>query len=34
MYQLQVRMPKGTPDEKQGTAVFKGARERLRIGKG
>ncbi|MCH5673663.1 serine/threonine-protein kinase [Streptomyces gilvus] len=34
MYQLQVQMPKGTPDEKQGTAVFKGARERLRIGKG
>ncbi|MET9906690.1 protein kinase [Streptomyces sp. NPDC006476] len=34
MYQLQVQMPKGTPDEKRGTAVFKGARERLRIGKG
>ncbi|MEU3334282.1 protein kinase [Streptomyces sp. NPDC006668] len=34
MYQLQVQMPKGTPDEKRGTAVFKGARERLRIGEG
>ncbi|MBO4259649.1 serine/threonine-protein kinase [Streptomyces griseorubiginosus] len=31
MYQLQVWMPKGTPDEKQGTAVFKGARDRLLI---
>lgn len=33
MYQLQVQMPKGTPDEKQGTALFKGARDRLVIGK-
>jgi hypothetical protein len=33
MYQLQVQMPKGTPDEKRGTALFKGARDRLVIGK-
>ncbi|MET7473107.1 serine/threonine-protein kinase [Streptomyces sp. NPDC005648] len=33
MYELRVDMPKGTPDEKQGTALFKGARERLVIGK-
>jgi eukaryotic-like serine/threonine-protein kinase len=26
-----VDMPKGTPDEKKGTAVFKGARDRLKI---
>ncbi|CAM5696704.1 serine/threonine-protein kinase [Streptomyces aurantiogriseus] len=32
MYELRVDMPKGTPDEKQGTAVFKAARDRLRIG--
>ncbi|MCI3276095.1 serine/threonine-protein kinase [Streptomyces cylindrosporus] len=32
MYQLQVQMPKGTPDEKKGTALFKGARDRLVIG--
>ncbi|MGW0819760.1 serine/threonine-protein kinase [Streptomyces sp. NPDC002845] len=31
MYELRVDMPKGTPDEKRGTAVFKGARERMRI---
>jgi hypothetical protein len=31
MYELRVDMPKGTPDEKQGTAVFKAARDRLRI---
>ena len=33
MYELRVDMPKGTPDEKKGTAVFKGARGRLEIGK-
>ncbi|UUU31431.1 protein kinase [Streptomyces sp. CA-210063] len=32
MYELRVDMPKGTADEKKGTAVFKGARDRLRIG--
>ncbi|TQE24125.1 serine/threonine-protein kinase [Streptomyces ipomoeae] len=31
MYELRVDMPKGTPDEKKGTAVFKGARDRLKI---
>ncbi|GGL75327.1 hypothetical protein GCM10010129_18760 [Streptomyces fumigatiscleroticus] len=31
MYELRVDMPKGTPDEKKGTALFKGARDRLRI---
>ncbi|SPF05003.1 serine/threonine-protein kinase [Streptomyces sp. MA5143a] len=31
MFALRVDMPKGTPDEKKGTAVFKGARERLKI---
>jgi hypothetical protein len=34
MYRLQVSMPKGTPDEKKGTAVFKAARDRLEIGNG
>ncbi|MFJ9022644.1 protein kinase [Streptomyces sp. NPDC102259] len=33
MYELRVDMPKGTPEEKQGTAVFKEARGRLEIGK-
>jgi eukaryotic-like serine/threonine-protein kinase len=33
MYELRVDMPKGTPDEKKGTALFKGARDRLVIGK-
>ena len=33
MYELRVDMPKGTPDEKRGTALFKGARERLVIEK-
>jgi hypothetical protein len=32
MYELRVDMPKGTADEKRGTAVFKGARDRLEIG--
>ncbi|WP_409470171.1 serine/threonine-protein kinase [Streptomyces sp. HC307] len=32
MYELRVDMPKGTADEKKGTAVFKGARDRLEIG--
>jgi serine/threonine protein kinase len=31
MFALRVDMPKGTPDEKKGTAVFKGARDRLKI---
>ena len=31
MYQLRVDMPKGTPDEKKGTALFKGARARLTL---
>lgn len=31
MYELRVDMPKGTPSEKKGTAVFKGARDRLEI---
>ncbi|MCX4764429.1 serine/threonine protein kinase [Streptomyces sp. NBC_01275] len=34
MYELRVDMPKGTPQEKQGTAVFKEARGRLEIGAG
>ncbi|WP_042165239.1 serine/threonine-protein kinase [Streptomyces sp. NBRC 110035] len=32
MYELRVDMPAGTPREKEGTAVFKGARDRLEIG--
>ena len=32
MYELRVDMPKGTPQEKKGTAVFKGVRDRLEIG--
>ncbi|MGW1614173.1 protein kinase domain-containing protein [Streptomyces sp. NPDC002285] len=32
MYELRVDMPKGTPTAKKGTAVFKGARDRLEIG--
>ncbi|MDW4904875.1 protein kinase [Streptomyces sp. ADMS] len=31
LYELRVDMPKGTPDEKRGTEVFKGARDRLEI---
>ncbi|KUL24064.1 serine/threonine-protein kinase [Streptomyces regalis] len=31
MYELRVDMPKGTPAEKKGTALFKGARDRLEI---
>ncbi|MFE0249649.1 protein kinase [Streptomyces sp. NPDC059010] len=34
MYELRVDMPKGTPSEKKGTAVFKGARDRLEMGQG
>jgi hypothetical protein len=34
LYELRVDMPKGTPDEKKGTALFKGARDRLVIEKG
>ncbi|MFE7167324.1 serine/threonine-protein kinase [Streptomyces sp. NPDC057616] len=33
LYELRVDMPKGTPDEKKGTALFKGARDLLVIGK-
>ncbi|PWI17528.1 serine/threonine protein kinase [Streptomyces sp. Act143] len=33
MYELRVDMPKGTPQEKEGTSVFKAARDRLEIGK-
>ncbi|MFI9826767.1 serine/threonine-protein kinase [Streptomyces sp. NPDC051913] len=33
MYELRVDMPKGTPDEKEGTSVFKAARDRLEIEK-
>ncbi|MEU9332112.1 serine/threonine-protein kinase [Streptomyces sp. NPDC048290] len=29
MYELRVDMPKGTPQERSGTSVFKGARDRL-----
>ena len=32
MYELAVTMPRGTPDEKKGTALFEGARDRLEIG--
>ncbi|MGP4014211.1 serine/threonine protein kinase, partial [Streptomyces sp. 4N124] len=32
MYELRVDMPKGTADEKKGTAAFKGVRDRLEIG--
>ncbi|MFJ8358820.1 protein kinase [Streptomyces sp. NPDC093984] len=32
-YALRVDMPKGTPDEKRGTLLFKGARDRLKVGK-
>ncbi|MEV7285365.1 serine/threonine-protein kinase [Streptomyces sp. NPDC093252] len=31
LYELRVDMPKGTPDEQRGTAVFKGARDRLEL---
>ncbi|MCL6673860.1 serine/threonine-protein kinase [Streptomyces panaciradicis] len=33
MYELRVDMPKGTPGEREGMAVFKEARDRLVIGK-
>ncbi|MFJ5261395.1 protein kinase [Streptomyces sp. NPDC088387] len=33
MYELRVDMPKGTPDERRGTSVFKGARDRLELGR-
>ncbi|ATL29885.1 serine/threonine-protein kinase [Streptomyces formicae] len=32
-YELRVDMPKGTREEREGTALFKGVRERLKIGK-
>ncbi|MGW0595986.1 serine/threonine-protein kinase [Streptomyces sp. NPDC002776] len=31
LYELRVEMPKGTAEEKEGTAVFKSARDRLKI---
>ncbi|MET8916990.1 serine/threonine-protein kinase [Streptomyces sp. NPDC004610] len=31
LYELRVDMPKGTPDERRGTAVFKGVRDRLEL---
>ncbi|MFD5476154.1 protein kinase domain-containing protein [Streptomyces hawaiiensis] len=34
MYELRVDMPKGTPEEEEGTSVFEGARDRLGIVKG
>ncbi|MFB6843650.1 protein kinase [Streptomyces sp. NPDC056373] len=34
MYELRVDMPRGTPQEQEGTSVFEGARERLGIVKG
>jgi hypothetical protein len=32
LYELRVDMPEGTPDEKRGTALFRGVRDRLEIG--
>ncbi|MFJ8946978.1 serine/threonine-protein kinase [Streptomyces sp. NPDC102395] len=32
LYELRVDMPKGTPDEERGAAVFRSARDRLRVG--
>ncbi|MFD5948619.1 serine/threonine-protein kinase [Streptomyces collinus] len=34
MYELRVDMPRGTPEEAEGTSVFEGARDRLGIVKG
>ncbi|GGY03038.1 serine/threonine-protein kinase [Streptomyces djakartensis] len=34
MYELRVDMARGTPEEKEGTSVFRGARDRLGIVKG
>ncbi|MFI9750818.1 serine/threonine-protein kinase [Streptomyces collinus] len=34
MYELRVDMPRGTPEEEEGTSVFEGARDRLGIVKG
>jgi hypothetical protein len=34
MYELRVDMPKGTPEEREGTSLFRGARDRLGIVKG
>ncbi|MEV0240541.1 serine/threonine-protein kinase [Streptomyces sp. NPDC050674] len=34
MYELRVDMPRGTPEEEEGTAVFRGAQARLGIVKG
>ncbi len=34
MYELRVDMPKGTPEEREGTSVFRGARDRLGMVKG
>ncbi|MEU0454468.1 serine/threonine-protein kinase [Streptomyces sp. NPDC006129] len=34
MYELRVDMPRGTPEEKEGTSLFQGARDRLGIVEG
>lgn len=34
MYELRVDMPRGTPEEEEGTSVFQGARDRLEVGTG
>ncbi len=34
MYELRVDMPKGTPEEQEGTSLFQGARDRLGIVEG
>ncbi|MFC9683330.1 protein kinase [Streptomyces sp. NPDC056948] len=34
MYELRVDMPRGTPEEEEGTSVFQGARDRLGVGAG
>ncbi|MEU0200479.1 MULTISPECIES: serine/threonine-protein kinase [unclassified Streptomyces] len=34
MYELRVDMPRGTPEEKEGTSLFRGARDRLGIVEG
>ncbi|MFC9127233.1 serine/threonine-protein kinase [Streptomyces sp. NPDC057099] len=34
MYELRVDMPRGTPEEEEGTSVFRGARDRLGLGTG
>ncbi|WP_432117030.1 serine/threonine-protein kinase [Streptomyces sp. bgisy032] len=34
LYELRVDMPRGTPEEEEGTALFRGARDRLGMAKG